>query len=46
MYQYLKKPELAIEFSRVTQPGALARYNLVGRGDKKTADGAPVQPNG
>ncbi|MGS6221054.1 fructose-bisphosphatase class II, partial [Enterobacter intestinihominis] len=29
-------------FSRVTQPAALARYNWVGRGDKKNAHGAPV----
>ncbi|MGS6363189.1 fructose-bisphosphatase class II, partial [Enterobacter hormaechei] len=38
------KPELSIEFYRVTPPAALARYKWLGRGDKKNADGAAVHP--
>ncbi|MGS6576874.1 fructose-bisphosphatase class II, partial [Enterobacter hormaechei] len=34
-----------MEFSRVTQPAALARYNWLGRGDKKNPHRAPVHAN-
>src|SRR2546429_7081155 len=33
---------LALELVRVTEAGALARARWMGRGDKKTPDGAPV----
>ncbi|MGS6401892.1 fructose-bisphosphatase class II, partial [Enterobacter intestinihominis] len=36
------KPELSIDFSRVTEPAAHARYNWLGRGDKKNPHGAPL----
>jgi fructose-1,6-bisphosphatase II len=37
------RPELAFEFSRVTEAAALAAYDWLGRGDKNTADGAAVE---
>lgn len=37
------KRELAIEFTRVTEVGALAGYRWLGRGDKNLADNAAVQ---
>lgn len=37
------RPELAFEFSRVTEAAAMAGYRWLGRGDKNIADGAAVE---